>query len=101
SCGGGRHGHEQPGAVEVALARERAATDDGDEGGEPERGADLTKSRLDANAGREASRWERGGGEGCKSGQHQADADPADDHSGQVLAEVVRLVVEPAQEPEA
>jgi hypothetical protein len=53
---GGGDGHEEPGAVEVALCGEPAAAGDGDEGGESERGADLAEGRLDADAGPRAGR---------------------------------------------
>jgi hypothetical protein len=48
---GGGDGHEEPGAVVVALARERAASGDRDERGEPERGSDLPEGGLDGDAG--------------------------------------------------
>src|SRR5262249_15201482 len=57
--------------------------------------------RRAPEAGGEAGGGERRGGRRRGGGQHQPDADPADQHPGEVPAPVVRLVAEPAQEPEA
>src|SRR5262249_2983109 len=98
---GGSDGHEHPCAVEVALRGERAAAGKRNERGEAERGPDLTKGLLHTDPGGETSGWKSRRGERGQRRQHQADPDSADDGAGQVIAEIVRLIVEPAQEPDA
>ena len=69
--------------------RARRRTEDGHQARHPERDTDLARHGVEGGTRGEALWRQRGGGGAAERGQHQPDADAADDAAGQVGAHVV------------